>query len=267
MIMGTEIAGRTASVSGWAEPHPVLAAPSRAEWSSRQVWPQVLVMFHSPCPFPGAAAALLGCPVGLPSMPLEGQQDRAPGGYRPGSSASPLPEGPGLPLRGDNSGHSSNLELFGPYQLVSAGLPKARSQGGVPSGCFPGQESVQAPQQRRKAAALTGVHSSPRARAPRPRTAPHLSFPKPAILLLSCPRHLRVWPSPHTSLPGPLHEPFPLSSSLSTKQRLRALAQEPNHLGSRPRSSTCWLCQAGVFTLSSSVSPSGGSEEEGNSSN
>lgn len=32
-------------------------------------------------------------------------------------------QGPGLSHRGDNSGHSSNLELFSPYQLVPAGPP------------------------------------------------------------------------------------------------------------------------------------------------
>lgn len=45
-----------------------------------------------------------------------------------------------LPPRGDTSRHSSNLELFCPYQLVSAGLPDTCSQGGALSGSFPAPE-------------------------------------------------------------------------------------------------------------------------------
>lgn len=99
--------------------------PGQAEWSGRWVWPQVLVMLHPPWLFPGALAAL-GAVLRVCHLGASPQQNSTLGGYQ--ASQHRLSQGAqSCPLRGDNSGHSSNLELFNPYQLVSAGLPNTGS--------------------------------------------------------------------------------------------------------------------------------------------
>lgn len=73
-------------------------------------------MFHPPCPLPQGPAALTPWCLGT-------TEQRPPGGYQAQLLCIASRRDSELPPRGDTSRHSSNLELFCPYQLVSAGLP------------------------------------------------------------------------------------------------------------------------------------------------
>lgn len=90
-------------------------------------------MLQPPCPFPRAWQL---CPPGA-----SGHENSTPGGCQAQLPGIASPRGAqNGPLGGDRSGHSSNLELFCPYQLVAAGLPDTCSQGRALSGGFPGRE-------------------------------------------------------------------------------------------------------------------------------
>lgn len=99
-------------------------------------------------------------------------------------------QGPGLPHRGDNSGHSSNLELFSPYQLVPAGPPTLTPRVGPRLAVSLGRRGQPCPACSLPAAGTPSL----RVRAPRPGTSPPSSVPSQQIILLPCPLHLAVWP-------------------------------------------------------------------------
>lgn len=78
-----------------------------------------------------------------PPRPTGGQQVGTLRGYQARPQQGSPRGAQSCPLAGDNSGHSSNLELFRPYQLVSAGLPAAR--GGALAGWAPGRRGCHCP--------------------------------------------------------------------------------------------------------------------------
>lgn len=122
------------------------------------------------------------------------------------------------PIRGDNSGHSSNLELFSPYQLVSAGPPDTHSQGGSSSGSFPGQERAATVQhvvsQQWGKAAFTWGPPSLQARAPRPGDFTLPLLPQASKSFFPVPYTWQCGPELkgiHSNLHTPLLSPPPLS--------------------------------------------------------
>lgn len=180
--------------------------------------PQVLV--HPPCPSPGSPRLRRPHYEPVFLVPLGSRTVGTPRGCQAWLLGTGSPRGAqGCPLGGDNSGHSSNLELFCPYQLVSAGLPHTRAQGGALSGCFPGQERAAAVQRgclsngERQA---SHGYTPPRREGTRAR-GPHPVSPSPGqrFSLVShpmqhpCTRSAAQSPGLHTAQPSPTGTPFP----------------------------------------------------------
>lgn len=155
-----------------------------------------------------------------------------------------------LPPRGDTSRHSSNLELFCPYQLVSAGLPDTCShKGGALSGGFPAQERASTVQHgylpatekgRRPLGTLFPTGEGGVARGPAPplfQASSSSFFPGPTPGMWPEPESYIV-PSP-TLCPAQSYIVTP-SPTLTLKvgpaggAGLRARSWEPKPLGSSP---------------------------------
>lgn len=165
--MRTEIAGRTAPVLGRTESQPDLVTPVRpsgqADGCGHRLWSG-----STSLALPWGPGSSVGCTASPPWCLWTANS--ALGGYQ--APQHHLSQGPELPLRGDNSGHSSNVELFALISLFQLACPTLVHRVGL-VWLFLGAGERAATVQRGGLPAMgegspQWVHSSLQARAPRP---------------------------------------------------------------------------------------------------